>query len=71
MNVIDQFVDPAVSQSILLEVFTDCQMEDKAYFMIRHSISDGQGKAKQMIKGAINYILGEDGMNTIHKLVKR
>ena len=46
-------------------------MEDKAYFMIRHSISDGQGKAKQMIKGAINYILGEDGMNTIHKLVKR
>lgn len=68
-TVIDEFVSPTITQSMILEVFTDYHLEDQAYAMIRNIAIDAKAKMKKNIKEFAKKTLGSGTLNKLSKLL--
>lgn len=67
--VINEFVSPTVSQSMILEVFTDYTFEDEAYSIIRNMVVDKKVAAKKTIRGIGEKVLGKGMISKLKKII--
>lgn len=68
-TVIDEFVSPIVSQSMILEVFTDYTIEDEAYLQIRSIVLDKKAAVKKALKDMSEKVLSQGTLNKLRKLI--
>lgn len=65
---VEHFINPQnTGKSVVFEIFTDSQDESDALEMLDHTETTASGNAKQLVKG----IVGERGISTLKKLVKK
>lgn len=69
-SAVAEFVDPTINGAMILEVFTDYNIEDEAYFQIRQSYADMSASIKQKIAQVIKVVAGEKVKNIVRNLVK-
>lgn len=67
--VIDEFVNPVISQSIIFEVFTDYTIEDEAYHQVRNIVTDNKAALKKSLKELAEKVLGKGGLGKIRKIL--
>ena len=67
--VIDEFVNPDISSSIIFEVFTDYAIEDEAYLQIRNIVTDNKAALKKSLKELSEKILGTGGLSKLRKIL--
>lgn len=67
IDCIDRFIDKKISsKSIILEIFTDTELESEAFNILHNLESTASGSLKKIVKG----ILGEKGTKMIKKITK-
>lgn len=70
-SVIIRFLTPELTDKpILLEVFTETEDESKALEQTLNIITDPKFKLKSCIKKIAKNVLGEQGVNTVKKIIK-
>jgi len=67
--VIDEFVNPEISSSIIFEIFTDYTIEDEAYLQIRNIVTDNKAALKMSLKELGEKIIGAGGLSKIRKIL--
>ena len=67
--IINEFVSPAISYSMILEVFTDYTFEDEAYAMIRNIVVDQTAATKKALKEMGEKVLGKGTLSKLRKLI--
>lgn len=67
--VIDEFVNPEISSSILFEIFTDYTIEDEAYLQIRNIVTDSKAALKMSLKELGERIIGAGGLSKLRKIL--
>ena len=69
--VIERFVNPVVTDKpILFEIFTNSEDETQALFMLRNMEKSNKEAIKQTVSAAIKSVVGQEGLNTIKKVIK-
>lgn len=68
-TVIEQFISSTISQSMILEIFTDYSIEDEAYSQIRNIVLDQKAVAKRALKDVGKKILGKGTLSKLRKLI--
>ena len=68
-QVIDEFVNPEITNSIIMEVFTDYIIEDEAYLQIRNIVLDTKAATKKAIKELSEKVLGEGSLSKLKKIL--
>lgn len=59
-----------VDRPMFFEVFTDTDLEGKALYMLKHSISDPKQVVKNKVRDVIKDTLGEDTLKAVKKIIK-
>lgn len=68
-TVIEQFVSSTISRSMILEIFTDYNIEDEAYSQIRNIVLDRKAVVKRVLKDMGENILGKGTLSKLRKLI--
>lgn len=68
-EVIAQFVDPKIAQSVIFEVFTDHEVEDEAHLQVRNIVLDKKSATKKALKEMSEKVLGQGGLSKLRKIL--
>lgn len=70
-NNIERFLVPTLTEkSMIFEIFTDSEDENRAIYEMNHLVQNSSGIVKEIAKDVIKSVAGEKGVKTIMKFIK-
>lgn len=72
LTVVERFTTPELTDKpMIFEVFTDSAKESDAIYAMNHIVQNAGGVAKDLAKGVIKSLAGEEGIEKVKKLLKK